>query len=113
MNKGLLVVIDGIDGAGKTTQANLLFQAFQNSNINAILSKEPTDGKWGRTIRISALNGRLPLEEELDFFIKDREEHVETLIRPSLEKGEIVILDWILLFYNSLSRGTWRQHSTN
>jgi dTMP kinase len=93
MNKGLLVVLDGIDGAGKTTQVKLLLQALQDAKIEAVRSKEPTNGKWGTTIRNTAKTGRLPLDEELDLFIKDRTEHVETFIRPSLDAGKIVILD--------------------
>jgi dTMP kinase len=37
--------------------------------------------------------GRLTLEEELELFLKDRAEHVETLIRPALARGEVVVLD--------------------
>jgi dTMP kinase len=93
MNKGILIVFDGIDGAGKTTQANLLVDTLNNAGIDTILSKEPTNGKWGKIIRNSASNGRLPLNEELDHFIKDRIDHIKTLIKPSINSGKIVILD--------------------
>ncbi len=101
MNKGILVVFDGIDGAGKTTQAKLLLEVLKNANIDAVLSKEPTNGQWGKIIRSSAINGRLPLDQELDLFIKDREEHVKSLIWPSLEAGKVVILD--RYYYSSIA----------
>ncbi len=93
MINGILIVFDGIDGVGKTTQVNLLFKALRLANIDTVISKEPTSGKWGKLIKSSALNGRLPLDKELEYFIKDRQEHTETFIRPSLQAGKVVILD--------------------
>ncbi len=58
-----------------------------------ILSREPTDGPFGRRLRESATSGRLSPEEELQLFHQDRREHVEKLIAPALQDGEIVILD--------------------
>ena len=58
-----------------------------------ILSREPTDGPFGRRLRESATTGRLSAEKELELFHQDRREHVETLIHPALQGGEIVILD--------------------
>lgn len=50
-------------------------------------------GHWGQILRDSALTGRLSIEEEIETFIKDRREHVETVINPALEQGHIVIED--------------------
>jgi dTMP kinase len=93
MRNGLFVVFDGIDGAGKTTQANLLLSALTRSGIECVLSKEPTDGEFGRKMRSSATTGRLSLDEELQNFIEDRKEHVRDLILPSLQADKVVILD--------------------
>jgi dTMP kinase len=90
---GFLVAIDGIDGAGKTTQAQLLAKACSDSRLDHVLSKEPTRGKYGTVLRESSKTGRLSPEEELDLFLKDREEHVEKVIKPALAKEKIVILD--------------------
>ena len=92
-NSGLLIAIDGIDGAGKTTQVEFLRKVFSDAGMEVVCSKEPTDGEWGSKLRESAQNGRLSLEDELDLFVKDRRDHVETLITPELEAGKIVILD--------------------
>ena len=90
---GFLIVLEGIDGTGKSTQAKMLAQALRDAGHRVILSREPTDGAFGRRLRESATTGRLSPEEELQLFHQDRREHVETLIEPALQGGEIVILD--------------------
>ena len=90
---GFLIAIDGIDGAGKTTQAQLLAKACLDSRLAHVLSKETTRGEYGMAIRESSKNGRLSQDEELDLFLKDRKEHVEQVINPALAKEKIVILD--------------------
>ena len=73
---GLLIAVEGIDGAGKTTVAATLAQWCGERGLLCALSKEPTSLEWGRKLRESAATGRLTLEEELDMFHKDREDHV-------------------------------------
>ena len=58
-----------------------------------MLSYEPTHGQWGKQLRNSMTEGRLNPTKELELFMKDRKEHVETLIQPSLNAGKVVILD--------------------
>jgi dTMP kinase len=98
---GVLLAVEGIDGAGKTTQVRLLAEALRRHGESVTTSKEPTDGPWGRKIRKSAATGRLSLEEELEAFVNDRIEHVRTLIRPALDAGKIVILD--RYFYSTIA----------
>jgi len=90
---GHLVVVEGIDGAGKSTIVRALAGYCQDRQVPHVVSHEPTKGKWGAMLRTSARTGRLPLEEELQLFLRDRAEHVETLIAPALSDGKIVILD--------------------
>lgn len=90
---GILIAVEGIDGAGKTTQVKMLAAALQAAGIDVITSKEPTDGEWGRKIRQSATTGRMPVIDELEAFVHDRTEHVETLVGPALSAGAVVILD--------------------
>lgn len=92
-NEGILIAVEGIDGAGKTTQVELLRAALVAAGERVIASKEPTDGPWGRKIRASAQQGRMSAEDELAAFIEDRKEHVTQLVQPALDRGEIVILD--------------------
>ncbi|HEX2749569.1 MAG TPA: dTMP kinase [Verrucomicrobiales bacterium] len=90
---GLLIAVEGIDGAGKTSVATLLAQYCGERGIACVLSKEPTSLKWGRELRRSAQEGRLTLEAELELFRKDREMHVAGTIRPALEQRHVVIVD--------------------
>ena len=69
---GFLVAFEGIDGAGKTTQAHHLQSTLQSRKLTVIRTKEPTAGRWGQVLRDSALTGRLSLEEEVETFMKDR-----------------------------------------
>ena len=93
MPKGIFIVIEGIDGTGKSTQCKRLAQWFRSRGREVVLSREPTDGPWGKKLRESASSGRLSPEEEVEFFLKDRREHVETTIQPALADGKVVILD--------------------
>ena len=90
---GLLVAVEGIDGAGKTTVAATLAQWCGERGLLCMLSKEPTSLAWGQKLRESAATGRLTLEDELDLFHKDREEHAQSSIQPALDEEAIVILD--------------------
>ena len=90
---GLLIAIEGIDGAGKTTQAAAVADRLRSAGFEVVRTKEPTDGPWGRRLRASAASGRLSAEAELDAFVEDRKEHVRDLIRPALERGAVVIVD--------------------
>ncbi|QJE95760.1 dTMP kinase [Luteolibacter luteus] len=91
--QGLFIVLEGIDGTGKSTQTQSLGEWFRQQGREVICSREPTDGPWGREIRATAATGRLAPEEELDLFLKDRRQHVEELISPALAAGKVVILD--------------------
>lgn len=91
--RGLLVAVEGIDGAGKSTILRALAEFCEARGIACTASREPTDGPAGRALRESATHGRLSLEEELELFCRDRAEHVEQVIRPALTTGRVVLLD--------------------
>ena len=93
MAKGIFIVIEGIDGTGKSTQARRLGEWFASQGREVVLSREPTDGPWGRKLRESAATGRLSPEEELQYFLNDRRQHVDEKIAPALAAGKVVILD--------------------
>lgn len=90
---GFLVAIEGIDGAGKTTQATMLAGELASMPVEIVTSKEPTSGPWGDKIRTSASVGRMSAADELHAFTEDRREHVANLIRPALDRGGVVVLD--------------------
>lgn len=92
-SKGKLIVIEGIDGTGKSTQSRLLAEYLRSQDHEVIESHEPTDGPWGRKLRESATTGRLSAGDELEYFLRDRKQHVEELILPTVQRDGIVILD--------------------
>lgn len=94
MQKGILIVFEGIDGSGKSTQAEILLERLQEEDFDAVYFREPSKGKWGRKIKKKALHpDSLSPEEELDLFQKDRRENVKKNLKPALKKKRIVILD--------------------
>jgi dTMP kinase len=92
--KGCLVSIEGIDGAGKSTQLRLLDEWLRRSGIDAVILKEPTDGVYGRQIRQNAAAHRhVSPEEEMRLFMLDRREDVRENIQPALAAGKLTIMD--------------------
>jgi dTMP kinase len=92
-SQGLFIVLEGIDGTGKSSHAKRLASYFSSLGREVVLSREPTDGPWGKKLRDSASTGRLEPTLELDYFLRDRREHVQQLILPALADGKVVILD--------------------
>ncbi len=92
--RGRLIVIEGIDGSGKTTLARNLCDRMIHMGIPAIFTCEPTNGPWGLKLRQGFLSPQRPgPEEEMDLFMKDRMQHVRETIRPALEQGKVIICD--------------------
>jgi dTMP kinase len=89
--KPLLIVFEGIDGAGKSVQAKMLATRFQADGIPCILTAEPSDGPIGRRIRSLKVRPE-PVEEER-LFTEDRRHHVQKVIIPALNRGDTVICD--------------------
>lgn len=94
LKKGVLIVFEGIDGAGKTTQAEILLKRLKKKKFNTVYFREPSQSKWGREIKKkAALLDSLTPEEELDLFQRDRKENIERNLKPALKKRKVVILD--------------------
>ncbi len=87
----MLIAVEGIDGAGKTTIAKFLAEELRKRGYDVVVLKEPSDSEYGR--RIKSLKARPSPEEELELFIKDRIADVEKNILPALKSGKIVIMD--------------------
>jgi dTMP kinase len=93
LQRGAIIAFEGIDGAGKTTQAHRLVESLLALGWDAVYSKEPTDGPWGQKIRRTADGQRMPMEEELAAFLEDRHEHVRDFLAPAIAGGQLVALD--------------------
>jgi dTMP kinase len=90
---GVLLAFEGIDGSGKSTQARLFADWAEARGLEVVRTREPTNGPWGRKIREARFTARMSPEDELAAFLADRKEHVETLIKPALARGALVIID--------------------
>ena len=89
--RGLLIAVEGIDGAGKTTIANHLRDFISKKGYKCVVLKEPSESIYGRMIK--SLKSRPDPETEMELFLKDREMDVKDRILPALEEGKIVIMD--------------------
>jgi len=99
MAKGLFIVLDGLDGSGKSEMTYLL-RDYLSNKYNVLLTREPTDGKYGKEIReilAKEENPDINAKQMLSLFIKDREDHLKNTIIPFLNNMEnkvnIVICD--------------------
>lgn len=94
MSKGKLIVFEGIDGTGKTSQLKALAAYLGEQGHIVTATREPSDGPYGKKIRaLFTKRHTLSLEEELALFIADRKHHVQEVILPALEQGKIVLTD--------------------
>lgn len=94
LKKGVLIVFEGIDGAGKSTQAEILLEQLETHGYPVVSFREPSNSKWGREIKRKAQHAdSITPQEELELFQRDREENVRNNLKPALERKKIVILD--------------------
>ena len=91
MVKGIFIVLDGMDGSGKSEMVKLLHDYFsKNNKYNVLMTREPTDGKYGKEIRdilANESNPNINSDKMLELFIKDREDHLKNTIIPFLNKS--------------------------
>ena len=88
------IVLEGIDGSGKSEQARRLASWLRAQGRRVVETREPTDGEWGRRYRAWARGEtEASANEVLEYFIEDRKAHVAGLIEPALARGEDVVCD--------------------
>ncbi len=102
--QGRFIVFEGLDGAGTTTQANLLAERLRKDGRTAYLAHQPSEGPVGLLIRqilagraaTTQADGKLGVVDERVMallFAADRLDHLNSQIEPRLARGEDVILD--------------------
>jgi dTMP kinase len=103
MAKGFLIALEGIDGSGKSTQAEMLAASLKKDGHQVVLTREPTHGPAGQRLQRYLLgpSRHLSPAEELDLFMADRREHVAQIIKPALERGQVVLTD--RYYYSSVA----------
>jgi len=92
---GFLITLEGIDGCGKTTQARLLKERLEREAIPHLLTREPGGTAAGEKIRLLLLQKEHSLTDtaEILLYMAARAELVDTVIRPALEAGQVVVCD--------------------
>jgi dTMP kinase len=111
LKKGYFITFEGIEGAGKSTQAKMLHTFFQKKNIQSVLTREPGGTQLGKKIReilLTPTNEIFPSNAELMLYEADRNIHIHNVIKPNLEKGINVICDRFTdstLAYQGYARG--------
>ena len=93
---GLFVCFEGGEGGGKSTQSRLLKDWLESEGHTVVLTFEPGDttvGKELRRIVLSPETGDLSNRTEVLLYAADKAEHVDTVVLPALERGEVVITD--------------------
>lgn len=94
-DRGLWITIEGGDGSGKTTQSGLLNEWLVSSGRTVLHTREPGGSEVGVLIRNIVLHHRgdiAPRAEAL-LYAADRAHHVATVVRPALERGDVVLQD--------------------
>jgi dTMP kinase len=93
---GVFVCFEGGEGGGKSTQARMLAARLTERGLHAVLTFEPGDtavGKEVRRIVLDPATGELSDRTEMLLYAADKAEHVDTVVLPALERGDVVITD--------------------
>lgn len=94
MTKGMFITFEGGDQAGKSTQIRLLAERLRAIGHDVVATFEPGEGETGQALRhLIQHAGDIGARTEALLYAADRAEHVETLIRPALARGAIVLCD--------------------
>ncbi len=98
--KGLFIALEGPDGSGKSTITKLLADYMQKKNIPHIITREPGGTEIGEEIRELILNNKnthMSEETEALLYAASRSQHISEKIKPSLDKGKVVVCDRFVL----------------
>lgn len=91
---GVFITFEGIEGCGKSTQSFALYKYLQDRNVDVILTREPGGTDLGGNIRRMILeSGKVYPAAELLLFLADRNQHINEIIRPALDRDAVVICD--------------------
>jgi dTMP kinase len=93
---GVFVCFEGGEGSGKSTQSRRLASWLEEQGYAVVLTFEPGDTEVGRQVRTIVLSpetGKLSHRTEALLYAADKAEHVDTVVQPALDRGEVVITD--------------------
>jgi dTMP kinase len=93
---GLFIALEGGEGAGKSTQAALLVEWLKEQGQQVLLTREPGATDLGKTLRQIVLDpatGEISHRAEALLYAADKADHVDSVIKPALQAGAVVITD--------------------
>ena len=108
---GLFVTFEGVEGAGKTTQIALLRDTLQEAGNSVCVTREPGGDAVAETVRRLLLEEEMVPRAELLLFLAARAQNVESVIRPHLAGGSVVLCDRYIdssIAYQGHARGIGR-----
>ncbi len=114
MGAELFITFEGIDGSGKSTQAQLLVDSLRLAGFEVLRTREPGGSPGAEEIRSLVLEGepdRWSAETEILLFTAARRDHLEKTIQPALNAGKVVICDRFAdstRVYQGITRGDLR-----
>ena len=94
-NKGFFVAFEGGEGCGKSTQIITAYTYLMQVGIGAVITKQPGGTALGNVIRSLLLDANVMMSRETEtlLYLADRAHHVDKVIQPALDRGEIVLCD--------------------
>lgn len=111
MRKGLFITAEGMDGSGKTTQIRLMEEYIKKKGLEVVLTREPGGTAISEKIRSIILdpeNTEMADVTEMMLYAASRAQHVEELIKPSVDEGKVIICDRFIdstYVYQGFGRG--------
>ena len=92
---GLFITFEGGDGTGKSTQVRLLTQWLTEQGRAVVTTREPGGTEVGTALREIVLHhrGEIDPRAEALLYAADRAQHIGTLVRPAIERGDVVVQD--------------------
>ena len=110
MNSGKFIVIEGVEGAGKSRQCALLTDALNEAGIPAVLTREPGGAPLAEAVRTLLLDPEYSPDAvtELYLYSAARRDHLNEVVCPALDEGKVVVCDRFIystLAYQGYGRG--------
>jgi dTMP kinase len=106
--KGMFLVLEGVDAAGKTTNFPYVKQLLEEKGLEVVTTREPGGTKLGERIREILLHQYMCPKAELLLFAAARAQHIEEVVRPAIAAGKVVLCDRYLMStyaYQGYGRG--------
>ncbi|NJL63373.1 MAG: dTMP kinase [Methylacidiphilales bacterium] len=109
--QGKLIIFEGVEGCGKTTQIQLTSEWLQTLDIQVLITREPGGSELGidlRRLLLEAGKNQIASRTELLLYAADRAQHVEQELKPNLQQGKFVLCDRFIystIAYQGYGRG--------